>query len=106
MAVKGYRKLPDILTKEYLMEQYVNLGRTRADIANDFGVLEALIKARIKEFGLGNIKNSDEHRLQQFGPLSPAQKSMLVGSMMGDGNFTFYGTNAVAKFGQGQKQQL
>jgi len=73
---------------------YVEEGRTETEIAVLYGTYQVRINRLRKQFGILTISKSD--RLKLPGKLEPRLRSILVGSMLGDGRLFKTGSKTAA----------
>lgn len=59
IEVKRRTVFEDQLTKEFLIEQYINLGKSAESISKDFGCGYTAIFLKLKRFGIKRRKNSE-----------------------------------------------
>lgn len=78
-----------LLSPEVLRRLYVEEGRTDSEIAKEVGTYQVRVSRLRKQWGIPTRSKSDRLRLPE---LSRAQKSLLLGSLLGDGRLMSTGS--------------
>lgn len=76
------------LTKEVFEQLYVKDGLTEAEIAEKYGTYQVKVNRLRATFGIPKVSKADRYQLPE---ISRQQKSLLFGSMLGDGRLSTTG---------------